>query len=102
MRNRLINKVLKRMGYVRKEVVVKKLRQQKEDLIALEEIVFELKCERQSLIMELQCMTRENQLLSSSLEDERIKKVAAVKSLEIAKQVMKKDKALKKVFGGEN
>ena len=36
IKNRLMNKVLKKMGYVRKEVVVNKVKENKRDLISLE------------------------------------------------------------------
>lgn len=102
MNNKLINKILKSLGYVRKDIVVKKLKEQKSELISLEEQIFELKCERQQLLMEVEYRRKENQLLAASLEDQKLEKIAAEKSLLIAKEVMKKDRALKKVFGGEN
>ena len=102
MNNKLINKILKSLGYVRKDIVIKKLKEQKSELISLEEQIFELKCERQQLLMEVEYRRKENQLLAASLEDQKLEKIAAEKSLLIAKEVMKKDRALKKVFGGEN
>lgn len=102
MNNKLVNRILKSLGYVRKDIVVKKLKEQKSELISLEEQIFELKCERQQLLMEVEYRRKENQLLAASLEDQKLEKIAAEKSLLIAKEVMKKDRALKKVFGGEN
>lgn len=100
MRNRLINKVFKKMGYIRKDLVVKKLKSHKQDIVELEEIIFELKCERQSLLMEVEYRREENKQLAAALEDERIARIASEKSLLLAKEVMKHDKAIKKVFGG--
>lgn len=102
MKNRFLNKLLKELGYVRKDVVVKKLREQKDALITLEEQVFELKCQRQQLLMEVEQRRKENELLTASLEDKQLEKIAAEKSLLIAKEVMKNQKVFKRVFGGEN
>ena len=52
MKNRLINKILKEFGYVRKDLAINKLKEQKSEIIKLEEVIFELKCERQNMIME--------------------------------------------------
>lgn len=101
VKNRLMNKVLKKMGYVRKEVVVNKLKENKRDLISLEEQIFELKCERQNLLMEVEYRRAENKQLAAALEDERIARLASERSLAIAKEVMRHDKAIKKVFGGD-
>ena len=101
VKNRLMNKVLKKMGYVRKEVVVNKLKENKRDLISLEEQIFELKCERQNLLMEVEYRRAENKQLAAALEDERIARWASERSLAIAKEVMRHDKAIKKVFGGD-
>lgn len=100
MKNRLANKILKKMGYIRKELVVKKLQSHKKEMIELEEIIFELKCERQTLLMEVEYRREENKQLAAALEDERIARIASEKSLQIAKETMKHDKAIKKVFGG--
>lgn len=99
MKNRLINKILKECGYVRKDLAINKLKEQKSEIIKLEEVIFELKCERQNMIMELEQRRRENELLKSSLEDERLERLAAEKSLVIAKEIMKGSNGLKKVFG---
>lgn len=99
MKNRLINKILKEFGYVRKDLAINKLKEQKSEIIKLEEVIFELKCERQNMIMELEQRRRENELLKSSLEDERLERLAAEKSLVIAKEIMKGSNGLKKVFG---
>ena len=101
IKNRLMNKVLKKMGYVRKEVVANKVKENKRDLISLEEQIFELKCERQNLLMEVEYRRAENKQLAAALEDERIARVASERSLAIAKEVMRHDKAIKKVFGGD-
>ena len=101
MKNRLINKILKEFGYVRKDLAINKLKEQKSEIIKLEEVIFELKCERQNMIMELEQRRRENELLKSSLEDERLERLAAEKSLVIAKEIMKGSNGLKKVFGKE-
>lgn len=101
MKNRLINKILKEFGYVRKDLAVNKLKEQKGEIIKLEEVIFELKCERQNMIMELEQRRKENELLKSSLEDERLGRLAAEKSLVIAKEIMKGSNGLKKVFGKE-
>ena len=101
MKNRLINKILKEFGYVRKDLAINKLKEQKSEIIKLEEVIFELKCERQNMIMELEQRRKENELLKSSLEDERTARLASEKSLKMAKEIMKKDKAIKKVFGGD-
>lgn len=101
MKNRLLNKILKECGYVRKELAINKLKEQKSEIIKLEEVIFELKCERQNMIMELEQRRRENELLKSSLEDERLGRLAAEKSLVIAKEIMKGSNGLKKVFGKE-
>ena len=101
MKNRLINKILKGFGYVRKDLAVNKLKEQKGEIIKLEEVIFELKCERQNMIMELEQRRKENELLKSSLEDERLGRLAAEKSLVIAKEIMKGSNGLKKVFGKE-
>lgn len=99
MKNRLINKILKEFGYVRKDLAINKLKEQKSEIIKLEEVIFELKCERQNMIMELEQRRKENELLKSSLEDERLGRLAAEKSLVIAKEIMKGSNGLKKVFG---
>ena len=99
MKNRLINKILKEFGYVRKDLAINKLKEQKSEIIKLEEVIFELKCERQNMIMELEQRRKENELLKSSLEDERLERLAAEKSLVIAKEIMKGSNGLKKVFG---
>ena len=99
MKNRLINKILKEFGYIRKDLAINKLKEQKSEIIKLEEVIFELKCERQNMIMELEQRRRENELLKSSLEDERLERLAAEKSLVIAKEIMKGSNGLKKVFG---
>lgn len=101
MKNRLINKVFKKMGYVRKELVVKKLKSHKQDIVNLEEEIFELKCERQTLLMEVEYRRAENKQLAAALEDERIARLASERSLAIAKEAMRHDKAIKKVFGGD-
>ena len=101
MKNRLINKILKEFGYVRKDLAINKLKEQKSEIIKLEEVIFELKCERQNMIMELEQRRRENELLKNSLEDERLGRLAAEKSLVIAKEIMKGSNGLKKVFGKE-
>ena len=101
MKNRLINKVFKKMGYVRKELVVKKLKSHKQDIVNLEEQIFELKCERQNLLMEVEYRRAENKQLAAALEDERIARLASERSLAIAKEAMRHDKAIKKVFGGD-
>lgn len=101
IKNRLMNKVLKKMGYVRKEVVANKVKENKRDLISLEEQIFELKCERQNLLMEVEYRRAENKQLAAALEDERIARLASERSLAIAKEVMRHDKAIKKVFGGD-
>lgn len=101
VKNRLMNKVLKKMGYVRKEVVANKVKENKRDLISLEEQIFELKCERQNLLMEVEYRRAENKQLAAALEDERIARLASERSLAIAKEVMRHDKAIKKVFGGD-
>lgn len=101
MKNRLINKILKEFGYVRKDLAINKLKEQKGEIIKLEEVIFELKCERQNMIMELEQRRKENELLKSSLEDERLGRLAAEKSLVIAKEIMKGSNGLKKVFGKE-
>ena len=89
------------MGYVRKEVVANKVKENKRDLISLEEQIFELKCERQNLLMEVEYRRAENKQLAAALEDERIARLASERSLAIAKEVMRHDKAIKKVFGGD-
>lgn len=99
MKNRLLNKILKEFGYVRKDLAINKLKEQKSEIIKLEEVIFELKCERQNMIMELEQRRKENELLKSSLEDERLGRLAAEKSLVIAKEIMKGSNGLKKVFG---
>ena len=101
MKNRLINNILKEFGYVRKDLAINKLKEQKSEIIKLEEVIFELKCERQNMIMELEQRRKENELLKSSLEDERLGRLAAEKSLVIAKEIMKGSNGLKKVFGKE-
>ena len=101
MKNRLINKILKEFGYVRKDLAINKLKEQKSEIIKLEEVIFELKCERQNMIMEWEQRRKENELLKSSLEDERLGRLAAEKSLVIAKEIMKGSNGLKKVFGKE-
>ena len=101
MKNRLINKILKEFGYVRKDLAINKLKEQKSEIIKLEEVIFELKCERQNMIMELEQRRKENELLKSSLEDKRLGRLAAEKSLVIAKEIMKGSNGLKKVFGKE-
>ena len=101
MKNRLINKILKEFGYVRKDLAINKLKEQKSEIIKLEEVIFELKCERQNMIMELEQRRKENELLKSSLEDERLGRLAAEKSLVIAKEIMKGSNGLQKVFGKE-
>lgn len=101
IKNRLMNKVLKKMGYVRKDVVANKVKENKRDLISLEEQIFELKCERQNLLMEVEYRRAENKQLAAALEDERIARLASERSLAIAKEVMRHDKAIKKVFGGD-
>ena len=53
------------------------------------------------MIMELEQRRKENELLKSSLEDERLGRLAAEKSLVIAKEIMKGSNGLKKVFGKE-
>lgn len=102
MRNRLFNKILKKLGYVRKDLVVKKLKEQKDNAVTLEEKIFELRCQNQMLLMEVEQRRKENQLLVAALEDQKLEKLAAERSLLIAKEVMKRDNGLKKVFGGEN
>ena len=99
MKNRLLNKILKECGYIRKDLAIRKLNEQKNEIVKLEEVIFELKCERQNMIMELEQRRRENELLKSSLEDERLGRLAAEKSLVIAKEIMKGSNGLKKVFG---
>lgn len=99
MKNRLLNKILKECGYIRKDLAIRKLNEQKNEIVKLEEVIFELKCERQNMIMELEQRRRENELLKSSLEDERLERLAAEKSLVIAKEIMKGSNGLKKVFG---
>ena len=101
MKNRLINKILKEFGYVRKDLAINKLKEQKSEIIKLEEVIFELKCERQNMRMKLEQRRKENELLKSSLEDERLGRLAAEKSLVIAKEIMKGSNGLKKVFGKE-
>ena len=99
MKNRLLNKILKECGYIRKDLAIRKLNEQKNEIVKLEEVIFELKCERQNMIMELEQRRRENELLKSSLEDERLERLAAEKSLVIAKEIMKGSNGVKKVFG---
>ena len=99
MKNRLLNKILKECGYIRKDLAIRKLNEQKNEIVKLEEVIFELKCERQNMIMELEQRRKENELLKSSLEDERLGRLAAEKSLVIAKEIMKGSNGLKKVFG---
>ena len=99
MKNRLLNKILKGCGYIRKDLAIRKLNEQKNEIVKLEEEIFELKCERQNMIMELEKRRKENELLKSSLEDERLERLAAEKSLVIAKEIMKGSNGLKKVFG---
>ena len=101
MKNRLLNKILKECGYIRKDLAIRKLNEQKNEIVKLEEVIFELKCERQNMIMELEQRRKENELLKSSLEDERLGRLAAEKSLVIAKEIMKGSNGLKKVFGKE-
>ena len=100
MKNRLVNKIFKKMGYIRKDLVVKKLKSHKQDIVSLEEVIFELKCERQTLLMEVEYRREENKQLAAALEDEKIARLASERSLQIAKETMKHDKAIKKVFGG--
>lgn len=101
MKSKLLNAILSKMGYTRKELVTKKIKEQKYELIELEEQIFQLKAERQSLLMEVEFRRIENKELAAALEDERTARLASEKSLKIAKEIMRKDKAIKKVFGGD-
>ena len=51
--------------------------------------------------MEVEYRRAENKQLAAALEDERIARLASERSLAIAKEVMRHDKAIKKVFGGD-
>ena len=101
MKSKLLNAILRKMGYTRKELVIKKKKEQKYELIALEEKMFELKAENQNLLMEVEFRRIENKELAAEVEDERTARLASEKSLKMAKEIMKKDKAIKKVFGGD-
>lgn len=102
MRNRFLDVILKKIGYVRKDVAVKKIREQKSSLIELEEEIFELRCQRQQLLMEVEQRRKENELLTKALKNKEIENLASEKSLLLAKEVMKNQKIFKKVFGGRD
>lgn len=102
MKNRFLDVILKKIGYVRKDVAVKKIREQKSSLVELEEEIFELRCQRQQLLMEVEQRRKENELLTKALKNKEIENLASEKSLLLAKEVMKNQKIFKKVFGGRD